>query len=57
MENRFDWFGQVVVNTSDSGSQPSPSGVVQRFTWMDQTRSWAEYYAKTRDECDNNFPV
>ncbi|TXG67199.1 hypothetical protein EZV62_008474 [Acer yangbiense] len=34
---------------------PSTSGVVQRFTWMDQTRSWAEYYAKTRDEC-NNMP-
>ncbi|TXG67251.1 hypothetical protein EZV62_008526 [Acer yangbiense] len=48
----------------------TPSGVVQRFTWMDQTRTWVEYYAKTRDECDsyakcgayaicniNNFPV
>ncbi|TXG54028.1 hypothetical protein EZV62_019284 [Acer yangbiense] len=48
----------------------SPSGVGQRFTWMDQTRTWAEYYATTRDECDNyakcgayaicnvgNFPV
>ncbi|KAI9187541.1 hypothetical protein LWI28_029246 [Acer negundo] len=48
----------------------TPSGVVQRFTWMDQTHTWVEYYAKTRDECDNyakcgayaicninNFPV
>ena len=44
----------------------TPYGVVQRFTWIDQTRT----YAKTRDECDNyakcgayaicnvnNFPV
>ncbi|KAI9186494.1 hypothetical protein LWI28_017833 [Acer negundo] len=48
----------------------TPSGVLQRFTWMDQTRTWAEYYARTRDVCDNyakcgayaicnvnNFPV
>ncbi|KAL5737857.1 hypothetical protein ACOSP7_030618 [Xanthoceras sorbifolium] len=48
----------------------TPSGVVQRFTWINQTRTWVVYYAKTRDECDNydkcgayascnidNFPV
>ncbi|KAL5736150.1 hypothetical protein ACOSQ2_030938 [Xanthoceras sorbifolium] len=48
----------------------TPSGVVQRFKWINQTRTWVVYYAKTRDECDNydkcgayascnidNFPV
>ncbi|KAK0602888.1 hypothetical protein LWI29_037903 [Acer saccharum] len=46
------------------------SGLAQRFTWINQTRTWAEFYAKMRDECDNyaqcgayaicninNFPV
>ncbi|KAK3199340.1 hypothetical protein Dsin_022755 [Dipteronia sinensis] len=48
----------------------TPSGVVQRFTWMDETHTWVGYYAKMRDECSNyslcgayascninNFPV
>ncbi|KAK1583010.1 hypothetical protein Q3G72_020201 [Acer saccharum] len=29
-----------------------PSGALHLLIWMDQTRSWAEYYAKTFDECD-----
>ncbi|KAI9186088.1 hypothetical protein LWI28_013633 [Acer negundo] len=29
------------------------SGLAQRFTWINQTRTWAEFYAKMRDECDN----
>ncbi|KAK0598888.1 hypothetical protein LWI29_000346 [Acer saccharum] len=48
----------------------TPSGAAQRFTWVDQTRTWVEYCTFTPDECDNyakcgayaicnanNFPV
>ncbi|KAK1583302.1 hypothetical protein Q3G72_022603 [Acer saccharum] len=48
----------------------TPSGAVQRFTWVNQTCTWVEYCALTLDECDNyakcgayaiynvnNFPV
>ncbi|XP_048234994.1 G-type lectin S-receptor-like serine/threonine-protein kinase At4g27290 isoform X2 [Ricinus communis] len=29
------------------------SGVTQRMTWIDQTHSWATYFAVGEDQCDN----
>ncbi|KAJ0045004.1 hypothetical protein Pint_04369 [Pistacia integerrima] len=31
----------------------SPSGQLQRFTWIDRTRRWAPYSATISDQCDN----
>ncbi|KAJ8763614.1 hypothetical protein K2173_003086 [Erythroxylum novogranatense] len=29
------------------------SGIVERLTWIDQTHSWARYFATGEDQCDN----
>lgn len=52
-ENEVYYKFEILNNSVPSRMVLSPSGQLQRFTWIDRAGRWAPYSATMSDQCDN----
>jgi hypothetical protein len=54
MNEKEVYYKYTLINTSVfTRFVVNPSGVAQRFNWVDRTQSWELFYTSLADECEN----